>query len=250
MRNWLARQYQDIKGNAKWALLAAVWWLITKYTGKLLHTIPNMPSWLVTVILLCFSIAVFLWLAKRGIGSRQPAPTSAITRTQQQVSTFPTLSALTGQQPQITFNPTEFFRVSYFSPLTAEIEHNIKIVARNAEPNNPELFYSRFIGVGLVAAMHDRSWYLIFKSQLLMLTEMNRRQGVLPLPDARAFYTRAVPACPGVYPAYAFDQWLNYMKAEQLLIHHPTDMLEITHKGKDLLRYLAHWGRDANMKAC
>jgi hypothetical protein len=140
--------------------------------------------------------------------------------------------------------------MSYFSPITAEVEHNIRIIARDAEPKNPEAFYARFIGVGLVAAVHDATWYRIFKSQLLMLNEMNRRGGVLPLLDAKQFYIRAVPVCPKVYPAYTFEQWLNYVKAEQLLLHHPTDMLEITHRGKDLIKYLAHWGRDAGMKSC
>ena len=249
MRKWLAAQWRDIKGNAKWALLVAAWWAITTYGAKLLRMIPNMPSWLVTLILLCLSIAVFLWLAKRGTGSIQPASSSTLTRPQQPASTFPTLSSLPGQQPQITFDPAQFFRASYFSPLTAEVEHNIKLIANNAEPTSPELFYSRFIGVGLIAAMHDSVWHVIFKSQLLMLTEMNRK-GVLPLLDAKQFYVRAVPACPKVYPAYPFDQWLNYMKAQQLLVHHPTDMLEISHRGKDFLKYLAHWGRDTSMRAC
>lgn len=248
MRNWLVQQWHDIRGHAKWALVVAAWWAITTYGAKLLRTIPNAPSWLVNLIVVVVSIALFVWLAKRG--TFPPAPTSALTRTQQPASMFPTLSALLGQQPQITFDPAQFFRVAYFSPLTAEIEQNIKTIAHKTEPANPEIFYARLIGVGLVAAVHDSVWYVIFKSQLLMLNEMNRRAGVLPLLDAKAFYDRAVPTCPKVYTAYTFDQWLNYLKAQQMLIHHPTDMLEITHRTKDFLKYLAHWGRDPSMKAC
>ncbi|HEX3742205.1 MAG TPA: hypothetical protein VHV29_21080 [Terriglobales bacterium] len=250
MWSWLVKQWHDIEGHAKWALLGIIWLGITTYGPKLLHMIPSVPSWLPTLIFVCLSALVFVWLAKtRSPVPAQPAPTSDLPPTQQPTSTFPTISSLTGQPPQITFDPKQFFRTSYFSPVTAEVEHNIQLIARKAEPNNLEAFYARFIGVGLVAAMHDAVWSVIFKSQLLMLTEMNRRR-VLPLRDAHQFYTKAVAACPKVYPAYTFDQWLNYLKSQQMLVHHPTDMLEISHKGKDFLKYLAHWGRDASMKVC
>jgi hypothetical protein len=130
------------------------------------------------------------------------------------------------------------------------MEHNIKIIAHKYDPTNPELFYTRLAGVGIVAAIHDETWHGIFKSQLLMLNEVNRRGGVLALADAKRFYDRAVPTCPNVYPAYKFENWLKFMVTNQLLVHHPTDMLEMTYKAKDLLKYLAHWGRDANMRAC
>lgn len=245
MDNWFKKQYNDIKGNMKWALLAALWWVIVNVGKRMLQLIPNIPAWLVWAILLCLSLAVFAWLAK---SSKMAAAGTSLQSTQQRPPSFPSVSALQGQIPQITFDAHEWFRLAYHSPVTAEVENNFKVVAQRTQPNDREGFYARFIGVGLVAYLHDMTWSTIFKSQLLMLAELNRRNGHLPLLSAKRYYDEAVKTYPRIYANYSFEQWLNYMKNEQLLLQHPSDMLEITHRGKDLLRYLAHWGRDANVK--
>jgi hypothetical protein len=254
MWNWLVGQYNDIRGNFKWALLVALWWLVATYGKRMLQLIPNIPGWLVTSILLCLSLAVFLWVAKSAkaspssqIQSSVPAPSPQ--SLQQRSTSFPSLSALHGQAPQITFNAYEWFRHAYYSPLTAEIENNIKIIAHNNQPNDHEGFYARFIGVGLISYTHDMTWAYIFKSQLLMLADVNRRNGNLPLSDAKTYYDKAASEYPKIYENYSFQQWMDYMYSQQLLIRHPSDMLEITYRGNDLLKYLAHWGRDANVKA-
>jgi len=166
---------------------------------------------------------------------------------QRRSTSFPSLSALNAQTPSVTFNSYEHFRRAYYSPLTAEIEENIKIAAEQNQPGDHEGFYARFIGVGLVSYLHDMTWAYIFKSQLLLLMELNRNN--LPLAQAKTYYDRGVADYPGIYVKYSFQEWIEYMTREQLLIRHPSDMLEITHRGKDLLRYLAHWGRDVNVKA-
>jgi hypothetical protein len=220
---------------------------------------------MIWAILLCLSAAAFLWLAKASKtptalapspAAAPPAPSPTQPAAQQHPPSFPSLSALHGQTPQVTFDAADWFRRAYYSPLTAEIENNIKVVAHTNQPNDHEAFYSRFIGAGLVACLHDMTWAYIFKSQLLMLAEMNKKGGWLSLPKAKVFYDQAVPVCPKVYSTYSFESWLAYLQGETLLIRHPTDashpveMLEITHKGKDFLRYLAHWGRDINVRAC
>ncbi len=248
MAGWIKTQYDDIKGNAKWALLAALWWLVVTFGKKMLQQIPNIPGWLIWAILSLLSLVVFVWLAKSARVSRV-STSSSLQIAPQRPSAFPSLSALQGQPPQVSFDAREHFRLAYYSPLTAEIENNIKIAAEQNQPDDHEAFYARFIGVGLLAYLHDTTWWVIFKSQLLMLTELNRRNGVMALSDARAYYDRAVVDYPHIYTDYSFDQWLTYMTSQQLIIRHPTDMLEVTHRGRDLLRYLAHWGRDANAKA-
>lgn len=66
MRSWIVRQYDDIKGNAKWAAIASVWWLVTKYGRKMLQLIPDIRQWSIDGILLILSLGVFFWLAKSG----------------------------------------------------------------------------------------------------------------------------------------------------------------------------------------
>jgi hypothetical protein len=247
--SWFKSQYDDIKGNLKFAVLAIVWTFMVGIAKAFLQKVSHVPSWLTWLILFVLSAAVFLWIAEllRRSATGQVKKVQSSVPAQQVSTSFPTLSALHGQAPQITFNAPEWFRHAYYSPLTAEIENNIKIIAGQNQPGDHEGFYARFIGVGLISYMHDMTWAYIFKSQLLMLAELNRRN--LPLSDAKAYCDKAVKEYPQIYDKYSFQQWIDYMRTEQLVIRHPSDMLEITYRGKDLLKYLAHWGRDANVKA-
>jgi|ERR1700722_1623168 len=248
MANWFRRQYDDIKGNMKWALLAILWAPLSALAKKLLHMIPDMPDWAVWLILFVLSAIAFVWLAK---SSRRPSV--ALQQAPSQSSTpplIPTISGLYGQTPQITFDPVDWFKHAYYSPVTAEVENNMKIVAQKSFPNDREGFYARLIGIGIVSYLHDMTWAYIFKSQILMLMEMNRKNGWLSVSEAKVFYDNAVASCPKVYAKYSFGGWLEYMKGQQLLVRHPSEMLEITHRGKDFLKYVAHWGRDLHFKTC
>jgi hypothetical protein len=246
MDSWLRRQYQDIKGNAKWALLIAIFYLVQKAVGKLLYLIPNIQAWVVWTVALVLSAIAFVLVAK---WNKSVAGTIQQTAPQSPALSLgiPTLSSLQGQQPNITFNANEMFRHAYYSPLTAEVEHNIQVIAAQSNPTDHEAFYARFIGIGLISYIHDTTWHTIFKSQIFMLRELNSKNS-LPLLGVKQFYDQAVVDYPEIYQEYPFERWLAYMKGEQLLVHHPSDMLEISNRGKDFLKYLAHWGRDANAK--
>lgn len=245
MWNFIVRQYNDIRGNLKWGLLLGLWWVIAHYGRQMLQLIPNISPWMVWAIILSLSLVAFVWVAK----ANKPIQQSAMQSRNLAAAPMPTLSGLLGQSPQVTFDPKEFFRLAYFSPLTAEIENNIKIVAERAEPGDHEAFYSRFIGVGIIAYTYDTTWLIIYRSQLLLLDELNRK-GLRPVAEAKKFYDQAVLDYPKTYAHYSFDQWLAYLQGEaQLLIKHPSEMLDLTYKGKDFIRYLAHRGVDINTKA-
>lgn len=62
----------------------------------------------------------------------------------------------------------------------------------------------------------------------------------MPINSARAFYDEAVIDYPANYTSYTFDQWMEFMVAYKLLIRHPSEMLEITVRGRDFLTYSAH----------
>ena len=249
--SWFRSQYDDIKGNLKFAALAIVWTFVVGLAKAFLQKVSHVPDWLIWLILFVLSAAVFLWIAEllRRSATGQGQKMQSSVPAQPRSTSFPSLSALYGQAPQVTFNARDYFRLAYYSPVTAEIENNIKIVAHNSQPEDHEGFYARFIGVGIVSYYHDMTWAYIFKSQLFMLVEVNRRNGNLPLSDAKMYYDKAVVEYPKIYENYSFQQWMDYMYSQLLLIRHPSDMLEITHRGKDFLKYLAHWGRDANLKA-
>jgi len=239
--DWANKQYDDIKGNFKWALLAALWWLIVHYGKKLLLLIPNIPGWAVTAILLCFSLVVFFWLAKSGnhmISQAAQSPAAL-------VPGIPTLSALLGQNPNITFDAKKFFALAHYSPVTAEIEKNIRTIAEQNSPNDKEGFYARFIGVGIVAYQHDMTWFTIYGSQMDALAELNSR-GLVPVADLKKHYDKAVLAYPKTFANYSFEQWLSYMQSRMLIARYPSLMVELSFNGKDFLKYLAHVGRNVH----
>jgi hypothetical protein len=65
----------------------------------------------------------------------------------------------------------------------------------------------------------------------------------MPLLAAKVHYDKAASEYPERYAKYSFEQWMAFLKAYTLLIHHPSDMLEITIIGKDFLKYSTHNGR-------
>jgi hypothetical protein len=150
------------------------------------------------------------------------------------------------QPPPVNFNAADYFRLSYKSEMTSEVEKNIKIIANQNQPNDREGFLAYFIGVGLVAYLHDLTWAYIFRSQILMLTAMTRNNGWLRLSEAKSYYDNAAMQSPDTYRNYSYDQWLQFLMSQQLIIRHPSEMLEITIRGKDFLKYLTHWGRLAD----
>ena len=204
------------------------------------------------LVVLGLATGLFLWIAfRKSRTTRSDAQGGQSMRLQGTVTALgiPSLSGINNLAPQITFNPQEFFRTAYYSAVTVEVENNMKIVAGRVQPNDREGFLAHFIGVGLTAYVHDMTWAYIFKSQLLMLMELNRRDGYMPVIDAKPYYDQALVNFPKVYEAGStFDLWLNYLINQQILLRHQSDMLQITHRGKDFIKYLAHWGRDATIK--
>ena len=214
----------------------------------MLRYIPNIPPWAIWAILLSLSLLMFVWLMR----SMKSAPVTQQSQTTQPPGTIvpgiPTLSALLGQNPQIDFDAKKFFALAHYSPVTAEIEKNIKTIAQQNSPNDKEAFYARFIGVGVVAYQHDVTWFTIYGSQLAALEELNSR-GLIPVADLKKHYDKAVADYPTTYANYSFEQWLSYMHSRMLTATYPSKMIELSFNGKDFLKYLAHVGRNVHGKA-
>jgi hypothetical protein len=183
-------------------------------------------------MLFFLSSVAFVWIARSGRGSQQQKSLL------QDKNTVSSLVA-----PKLNFDATNFFRQAYYSPLQAEVETNIRAAAAENQPNDREGFFVKFIGVGLISYTYDMIWTSIYRSQLLMLLELNRKQGLLPLAEVKTYYAKAALEYPTFYGNYSFDEWMAFMKSNGLVLRHPSDMVEITLRGKDFLRYLVHWGR-------
>lgn len=156
---------------------------------------------------------------------------------------IPTLSSLLGQSPNITFDAKKFFAQAYYSPITAEFEKNMKIIAQQQFPDDKEGFYARFIGVGLAAVHYEQTWVLIFGSQLKAMEEMNFR-GLITITDLKKHYDKAVIEYPNTYVNYSFDQWYAFIKSRMLIADYPSKMVELSWMGKDFWRWIAHTARE------
>jgi hypothetical protein len=231
---FLRKQWKDIKGHAKWALLGLVWTLLWWLATHLMREIPSVPHWLVIAVPFVLSVVAFVWLGSRSSAHDSQKPSSAGQATTTALTTVPS-----------TFDVTTFLANAYNSPLAGEVENNVRqaVETRYREPEEREDFLLKFIGIGTFIAVYDIAWASIFKSQVLLLEELNRKSRSLD--EARVFYTKAAQQNPPAYANYSFDQWLGFLRGEVFILQQGT-MIGITQRGKDFLKYLVHCGRSAN----
>lgn len=205
-------------------------------SGAVTHYAMPLYLWIgIVALALSVIIPAIFKIRKR----RVPAASLPDRQIPEIIPGIPTLSALLGETPAVDFDAKKFFALAYYSPITAEIEKNIKIIAQQNSPNDREAFYARLIGVGTVAYQYDVSWFTIFGSQMKALEEMNSR-GLVPVTDLQKHYDKAVIDYPKTFEDYSFDQWLGFMKSRMLIAIYPSQMVELSWGGKDFLKYLAH----------
>jgi hypothetical protein len=236
MPSWWMEQYNDIKGNLKWALLGILWLAMTSIGKFLLAHYTNLPPWLAWAILLLASGIAFFWVSRslRYTAATQIEATPGTSAAQMVAS-----AALRPPMPS-PIDVAAFFRESYSGQLQTEVEGNIRVMIQSRPPNERDEFVVKFIATGLINVVYERIWLTIFRSQLLALTELNRR--LLRLEQLQPYYNSAAQGSPDLYANYSFPQWLNYMRSQVLILEHPGQTFEITVRGKDFLKYMVHCG--------
>ena len=143
MASFWRKQYDDVKGNAKWALLVVLWGPLVAGLKYAIQQIPHVPGWGVWLILFIVSLAAFVWVAKlqHSVLQQQVAQSAAI---------IP-MSAT------VNFDATTHFRTAHYSQLTSEAEKNIRISAAQNQPDDREGFLAKLIGIGIISYLHDMS---------------------------------------------------------------------------------------------
>jgi hypothetical protein len=233
--------WRKIKTFLEWArltkfvfdLLASA--VSLKIVQKLLSYIPQISHDWATIIAWASAALVLLvllmWQSRHKAEVQGPAEQN-------------TANALLNSSP---LNATVHFANAYVSTMYQEIETNTRAAAHLNSPNDHEAFYLKLIALGLPALMYDVVWAYIFKSQVSALMEINRQN--TPVAQVKQFYDKAALEFPDRYANYSFDQWMDFIKGYQLVIHHPSGMVEITVRGKDFLKYLTHWGRYTDQRS-
>jgi hypothetical protein len=200
-----------------------------KTLKAVLATYTSIPPIWITPIWLSFAAIVLyllIWIGRRGKSQQKQALQSA------------TNALVTSP---VTFDANAFFIQAYASTLLQETEQRIRTMVDQNQPPDREAFYLKFIATGIIGYLYDIAWAYIYRSQILLLMELNRR--VLTIAEARTYYDRAANDNQAAYSNYSFEQWLEFMKTHVLLFEHASGMVEITPRGKDFLKYLVHWGR-------
>ena len=79
---------------------------------------------------------------------------------------------------------------------------------------------------------------------------LNKNGGIAPVATFKKFYEDAAREFSSDYSklGISFEGWMVYMTKNILIKIHPSEMVEITVKGKDFLKYLLHWGRSEDSK--
>lgn len=241
--SWLGKQYNDIKGHLKWDGIKFLVGIAITTAYFLLQKIRHLEyDWGVAGGLFVVSI-ILIFLAGR--------TTKAGGQQLQGTSSGNVPSRAVAVQPGQPFDAQEFFRHAYYSPaIQGDVEARMRDAANQTQPNDREGFYLKFISVGLLMYSYDTTWWVIYGSQVEALLDLNRSNGLLALARIKTHYDKAAAAYPDDYKRadVTLEKWLGFLIAKQLIIRHPSDMIEITVGGKDFLKYLLHWGREANQK--
>jgi hypothetical protein len=150
-----------LKGWLEWA--HHLYWISEALTS--IGAGALITKWIVTYFHLDFEWKLTIWLLSSGILLFVFAllTSSLRRRSQPQASmnnaSTALIAAVGAQGP---FDVEAFFRTSYFSPLQAEAEKNIRISAIAHQPNDVEGFYLKLIGIGIIAIVYDTIWWNIF----------------------------------------------------------------------------------------
>ena len=234
MWNWLVKQYNDVKGNAKWAAIAAFWWVVINYGKRMLNLIPHIPAWVVDSLLFCFSLIVFVWLATRKMQLPAQTQSGAIMN-----------ATITAENTEFYVKRVDEFYQTYDNTMLRETEANVVAIANTKAQSEREQFFVRFIASGVLNYVFDSIWFGIYASQIKALQTLNSR--TLKREEIRVFYDAAASAFPDTYKKYSFDQWVGYLRANVLILEN-NDKVAITKRGREFLKYTVHLAKPVDMK--
>jgi hypothetical protein len=201
-------------------------WLLQKAH---FDTVWITPIWLLSTALILF-VTLKIWGRKSK--NQQQLPASLVPQSN------------SSAEPQI--DPDEIFAASYNSTLLPEVQSRIKAMIDSRPRPERDAFVIKFIAVGLLAYVYDTVWWVIYRSQLLALQELNRR--MLSRAELKEFHDLAAKQFPKTYSMYSFEQWTEYLRVNLLITETQHEIFAITLRGKDFLKYLVHWGKTPDQK--
>lgn len=231
MAGFLSSQWRDIAGNVKfWVLTVILGGLLTGFT-ILTH---GLKWWQQAGVVALYSV-MFVWALTTTLMLRR-RPNEAIA---------PATQAPTSGTPPESQDVDAFYR-TYDNAMLVEAETNIRQQSNRYQAGaDRERFLIRLFASGVIIFVFEQTWAYIFRSQIRALEELNRHP--LAISAIRRFYDEAAAQAPLAYENYPFENWLNFMRTH-FLFGQQGEMLAITIRGKEFLKYLVQMGRSANDK--
>jgi hypothetical protein len=100
------------------------------------------------------------------------------------------------------------------------------------------------VASALVTAEFEQLYNILWTTQIQILSDANPRAPVgLSVDEIRAYYVGATVS-PAIYGQYAFEEYLRFLTAQQLLVESSVPgHYTITVKGRTLLLYFVHEGK-------
>jgi len=201
-------------------VVAILSWKLVK---KLLAYVPHISSDWASIVGLLFAAGVLFLLVKLQQRGQQ--------RQESGVQSVATTALTTGAS---AVDIRKALSESYNSVLQAEFETSFHTAISAYPQSEREPTLIKVIATGLISYMYYKTWWSIYKSQLLALQALNG--GIMRREQVKAYYDAAVMQYPVQYRNYSFEEWISYMKGQVLILDQPGDTIGITVRGKDFLK--------------
>jgi hypothetical protein len=236
MQSFVKTQWQAISPNAKWDAIKFSGAAVIAAAGYLLHKIGHLPDWTPAAGVFVAALLVFWFVnrSKRMTVANQPTQTNTTQVVVQGVGLETNIQAF---EENYKKNSGQFLE---------EAEKLFqRLAAHFADPLEREKFLIRVLAGGSVVVLHNETWWVIWRSQIELLQELNTHTMILE--QVKSYYDKAVVAYPVVYQNYSFEQWLAYLRSQNVILQDGS-VIQLTVRGKDFLRFLIQEGRSANKR--
>jgi len=137
----------------------------------------------------------------------------------------------------------EFLKV-YDNQLLVEIEKLLNTSLENLHPRDAterEKFLLRNLSQVSITLLFEKTYYAIYKSQILALKYLNENRTNVKIEQIRPFYDSAAEKYSSYYNNYSFDSWLEFM-ITTILVKKNGNEIGLTLRGKEFLKYLIDQG--------
>ena len=106
------------------------------------------------------------------------------------------------------------------------------------DPPERDKVLHRLIAAYAIKYEFEEIYRTIFGSQLSALEFVNSSTAGAELKLLEIFFRQGVAQAPDFYEKYSFDQWLQFLTANQPLVEKNDQQVQITLYGREFLKYL------------